>query len=222
MANFQTHFYGGCLVGIAGMLFGVHLQLIPITTAPIVAIAGIFGGIAPDLDHDHGRPIRIMFGISAVLIPLLLIFRIPQFHSSWISILQIWCTGAVLIRYPICWIFKKATTHRGIFHSIPAIGIFSSILYLLSAHEIHNTDAQSTIAICGGVGYFIHLLLDELWSVDFNGAATRIKRSSGTALAFYKKSLFITTAAYMTLGILIYLCWLDQQGISLESILTNA
>ena len=27
---------------------------------PVVALSGIFGGIAPDIDHDNSRPIRII------------------------------------------------------------------------------------------------------------------------------------------------------------------
>ena len=142
MANFQTHLHGGILVGVFGMFAGLNLGLTPIETAPIVCLAGIFGGIAPDLDHDHGRPIRIMFNISAVLVPLLFIFRIPTFHDTWTHMFQTWCTGAFLIRFPLSWLFKKLTTHRGIFHSIPAIGIFSALLYLLTDHDIHDGNAQ--------------------------------------------------------------------------------
>ena len=212
MANFQTHLYGGILVGVSGMLASVHLGLSPLITAPIVCLAGIFGGIAPDLDHDHGRPIRIMFTISAIVIPLFIIFRTSRFHESWIEMFQTWCTLAFVIRFPVAWIFKKATTHRGIFHSIPAIGIFGAILYFLSDHDIHNKNTQAAIAISGSVGYFTHLLLDELWSVDFNGAALRVKRSSGTALAFRKKNILITGLAYALLISLSYLIWLDQKG----------
>jgi len=209
MANFQTHLYGGLVVGIGGMITSIALNLTPITTAPIVAIAGIFGGIAPDLDHDHGRPIKIMFGLSAIVIPFFIIFRIPTLHETWITAFQAWCTLAFLIRYPICWLFKKCTVHRGIFHSIPAIGIFASLMYLSCAHEMHNRTAQATIGICAGTGYFIHLILDELWSVDFNGTAPRIKRSAGSALSLFKKNLSITALAYALFIGLCTLCWLD-------------
>ena len=219
MANFQTHLYGGILVGVVGMLTSVQLGLAPIVSAPIVCLAGVFGGIAPDLDHDHGRPIRIMFNISALVIPLFIIFRTSRFHASWVEIFQTWCTLAFLIRFPMSWLFKKCTTHRGIFHSIPAIGIFGTLLYLLTDHDIHNKDTQAAIAISGSVGYFTHLLLDELWSVDFNGAAVRFKRSSGTALAFRKKNIAITAFAYALLLFLGYLVWLDQHGTDLESLI---
>ncbi|MAA80030.1 MAG: hypothetical protein CL916_12315 [Deltaproteobacteria bacterium] len=161
-----------------------------------------------------------MFNISAVVIPLFIIFRTSYFHDSWKDIFQTWCTFAFLIRFPMAWIFKKCTTHRGIFHSIPAIGIFGAFLYFLTDHDIHNKDTQAAIAISGSVGYFTHLLLDELWSVDFNGVAIRVKRSSGTALAFRKKNIATTAFAYALLISLGYLIWLDQQGITLESLIS--
>ena len=219
MANFQTHLYGGILVGTAGMLTSIHLGLAPIMTAPIVCLAGIFGGIAPDLDHDHGRPIRIMFNISAVVIPLFIVFRTSSMHESWTDMFQTWCTFAFVIRFPIAWLFKKCTTHRGIFHSIPSIGIFGALLYFLTDHELHDKDTQAAIAISGSVGYFTHLLLDELWSVDFNGADVRIKRSSGTALAFRKNNILITGFTYALLFLLIYLIWLDREGFTLDSLI---
>ena len=63
---FQTHLYGGILVRCFWYARECSSWTFSLITAPIVCLAGIFGGIAPDLDHDHGRPIRIMFTISAV------------------------------------------------------------------------------------------------------------------------------------------------------------
>ena len=209
MANFQTHLYGGLVVGIGGMVASIALNLTPITSAPIIAAAGIFGGIAPDLDHDQGRPIRIIFRLCAVVVPLFFILRIPALRASWMTAFQVWCTGAFLIRYPICWLFKASTIHRGMFHSVPAIGIFGALMYLLGAHEMHNRTAQAAIGICAATGYFIHLILDELWSVDFNGNTPRIKRSSGTALALYKKNIALTIFTYLLLVALASICYLD-------------
>ena len=47
------------------------------------------------------------------------------------------------------------------------------------------------------VGYFTHLLLDELWSVDFDGVSLRGKRSQGTALALFKRNIILTLFAYL-------------------------
>ena len=49
----------------------------------------------------------------------------------------------------------------------------------------------------------------------------RVKRSSGTALAFRKKNILITAFAYALLLSLGYLIWLDQQGITFESLVSE-
>ena len=111
------------------------------------------------------------------------------------------------------------TVHRGIFHSVPAIGIFAAALYLLSANKTHDHDTQLVIAITGGCGYFIHLLLDELWSVDFNGKAIKLKRSHGTAMSLFKKNHPLTSIfAYLLLSGLLYLCIQDYNDQSLEKL----
>ena len=38
------------------MVFGNDISF----AIPVVALSGIFGGIAPDIDHDNSRPIRII------------------------------------------------------------------------------------------------------------------------------------------------------------------
>ena len=213
MANYKTHLYGGIVVGVAGSILGHSLALIPVTSLPFTLIAGMFGGIAPDIDHDHGRPIRIIFGWTAALIPSLIIFRMHMLHGDMITLGIYWILIALFVRYPLCWLFKKCTVHRGIFHSVPAIVIFGCMLYLLCAHDIHNPTTQMIIGITGGSGYLIHLLLDELWSVDFNGHAIRSKRSQGTAFSLFKsKYPIISITAYSLMVIMFALCYQDYHG----------
>jgi hypothetical protein len=78
-------------------------------------------------------------------------------------------------------IFHRLSVHRGIWHSILA-GVFcaaaTAIIFksLLERHE-------GVAWLAGGflfVGYLVHLILDELYSVDVMD--TRIKSSFGTAL----------------------------------------
>ena len=222
MANYKTHLYGGIIVGVVGSVLGYNLALLPLTSLPFTLIAGIFGGIAPDIDHDHGRPIRIIFGWTAVLIPSLIIFRLHILHGDLPTLGIYWILMALFIYYPLCWIFKRCTVHRGIFHSVPAIVIFGCMVYLLCAHDIHNPTTQMIIAITGGSGYLIHLLLDELWSVDFNGHSIRSKRSQGTALSFFKsKYPAISIIAYTLMGFMLFLCYQDFYGTKPEELFSK-
>ena len=221
MANYPTHLCGGIVVGITGVLLSQFLVLTPLISTPIIALAGIFGGIAPDIDHDHGRPIRILFRWTSLIVPSLLLFRFYHLHDNPINLFAIWIVLSFLIYFPIKWLFMWCTVHRGIFHSVPAIGIFAAILYLLSANKAHDHTTQLVIAITGGCGYLIHLLLDELWSVDFNGKAIKLKRSHGTAMSLFKKNHPLTSVfAYLLLGGLIYLCVQDYNNQPLAPLFT--
>jgi hypothetical protein len=54
------------------------------------------------------------------------------------------------------------------------------------------------MALGAWAGALSHLILDEIWSVDFMGA--RLKKSAGTALSFWKKkSPYASTAAWLLL-----------------------
>ena len=78
-------------------------------------------------------------------------------------------------------VFKRFTVHRGIWHSLLAAGlcglVTTALSYRLLAQEAGLAWAQGLALLLGCI---IHLLLDELYSVDLVGA--RIKRSFGSAL----------------------------------------
>jgi hypothetical protein len=103
------------------------------------------------------------------------------------SIAELWLLSIgtfLFFRFVVHAIFHRMSYHRGIYHSILA-GVFFAFVtaiayrYLLGRHE-------GVAWLAGGfmfVGYMVHLVLDEIYSVDVLG--TRVKRSFGTALKFY-------------------------------------
>ena len=52
-----------------------------------------------------------------------------------------------------------------------------------------------------------HLVLDEVWAVDFNGNLPRRKRSFGTALSWRVKRRSVNALLYLTLGVCGWLWW---------------
>ena len=210
MANYPTHLAGGIIVGVFGASSAWYLDMISLYGIPVVVLSGMVGGIAPDIDHDNGRPIRIIFNWATVLAPTLILWRFDSLMRHWDIALCIWICIALLIYFPICWIFKKLTVHRGIFHSVPAALIFGLILYLAMGQRIHQIDLQISLGLTGMMGYFIHLMLDEAYSVDFNNK--KIKRSFGTAMSLYKKNAITTILCYVILFVLGVLSYHDYQG----------
>ena len=210
MANYPTHLAGGIVVGVFGALSAWYLDMISLFGIPVVALSGIVGGIAPDIDHDNSRPIRIIFNWATVLVPTLVLWRFDSLTRQWDVASCIWICIAFLIYFPICWIFKKMTVHRGVFHSVPAALIFGLIIYIAMGQRTDQIDLQISLGITGMMGYFIHLMLDEAYSVDFNNK--KIKRSFGTAMSLYKKNMGTTTLCYLILIVLGVISYNDYQG----------
>jgi hypothetical protein len=67
--------------------------------------------------------------------------------------------------------------------------------------------------LAGGVmiGFLSHLILDEIYSVDFRGVRIKLKSSAGSAIKLVSPSVFATTTCYLILGGLLYLAYQDYQ-----------
>src|SRR5262249_36206144 len=146
---------------------------------PACLAAGLttLGGLLPDLDSDSGVPVREMFGLAAAVIPLLLFGRIHTDSPE----REVVLLGAVylVIRYVLSNVSNHLPVHRGMFHSLPALLISGLATYLL----YHNPDVRLRLYLAGGVmlGFLSHLVLDELYSVDFTGVRLRLNRYAGSA-----------------------------------------
>src|SRR5438105_1099756 len=119
MAGFRTHITVSGVLGVA--YGGAAVQPMGFATESAVLAAGLttVGGMLPDLDSDSGVPVREMFGLAAVVVPLTMVPRLHQMGVSQEGILSTLLFGYVLIRYGLSMLFKRFTVHRGMYHSIP-------------------------------------------------------------------------------------------------------
>lgn len=183
MANFRTHLSvavaGGTLLAVSGW----QAALWTATDAVPLAALTAFGGILPDIDSDHSRSIRLIFTLLAMLAvvagALLLESRLSP------GALLVACGGLYVgVRYAFAALFKRFTVHRGIWHSLLAMvlcGLATAALsYQVLAQSAWMAWAQGVALVVGAI---IHLLLDELYSVDLVGS--RLKRSFGTAFKLF-------------------------------------
>ena len=210
MAGFRTHITVSGVLGVGCGAAAVQPLGFPTDTALLAAGLTGVGGMLPDLDSDSGVPIREMFGLAAVVLPLTLIPRLAYMHVSQEGILAMLLFGYILIRYPAAYIFKYFTVHRGMFHSIPAMIIAGLVVYL----GYHSPDRRLRLLFACGVmiGFLSHLVLDEIYSVDLRGAKVKLKSSAGTAVKFVSPSVAATTVCYTLLGALAYLAHLDYEA----------
>jgi hypothetical protein len=168
------------------------------------------GGMLPDLDSDSGVPVRELFGTAACVVPMLAYDRFGRSGLSTERTVVVLIGLYVLIRYVLASLFKSWTVHRGMFHSIPALAISGLTVYLLCG----TPSRDLRLFLAGGVmlGFLSHLILDELYSVDFMGARIKLNKYAGSAIKLASGSWSGTLTCYALLGWLSYLAWLDWQA----------
>lgn len=192
MANFKTHLQVATVgSGLASTLFLSAEYLNP-GEAFLCWVMGTLGGILPDIDSDNSHSLSILFGVFSIIACGLTAIACAQ---HW-PLLWVWgaCAGMfIAMQFGLRAIFEAFTVHRGIFHSLLA-GIF---FVLLVASGVKMMGASSTISwflgLFTGFGYCLHLLLDEIYAVDFMNV--QIKRSFGSAFKLFDYQNMRTSAA---------------------------
>jgi membrane-bound metal-dependent hydrolase YbcI (DUF457 family) len=204
------HITVSSLCGVAYGAATVQPLGFPTETGLLAAGVTAVGGMLPDLDSGSGRPVREMFGLAAVIVPLMLVHRMMQAGVSHEGILAALLFGYLVIRYVASEVFKRLTVHRGMYHSIPAMLISGLIVYL----AYHSPDRNTRLVLACGVmiGFLSHLVLDEIYSVDWRGMKPKLKSSAGSAVKFFSPSLFANVTCYLILGVMLYLAYLDYQN----------
>ncbi len=182
MANFNTHL--GVAAVASGMLATLCLQVgfVDAKDALLLAFMGVVGGILPDIDLHYSHPSRILFSLLGIALAFLWVFS----AKNQLSVVELWGAGLgiyLLVRFPLWALFNRFTVHRGAIHSIATALLFFLATAAISYHLFARPAFISWfIALFIFAGFMLHLLLDEIYSVDFMGH--RLKRSFGTALKF--------------------------------------
>ncbi len=179
MANFRTHIQFAAVGSsfLSTLLLGAKV-LNPFE-ALCCAVAGTLGGILPDIDSDNSHSLSIIFAIfTMVACAFCVVTLIEQWPLLWVwaACLFVFAAMQLVIR-PI---FASFTVHRGVFHSLIACLLFVFLVASASAFLGANPNASWFFGVFTGFGFCLHLLLDELYSVDFMNA--KVKRSFGSAM----------------------------------------
>ena len=204
MAAFREHVIFSSVLGAGyGAAAALALGFTPVQGS-LAAVMTAVAGMLPDLDLDHGRPGQELFGLLAAVAPLLIVGRLLH----WLGLpgdREMVMLGIVvlylLIRYVFAKIVTRFSVHRGMFHSIPALLIAAELAYLTYPSDVPRV--KFLVAAGVALGFFSHLLLDEIYSVEFSGVKVGLKKSSGTAIkmfgdAFLPNVLTCALAATLT------------------------
>lgn len=191
MASFAQHVNTAVVVSGIAIAPLYSSSLIDINQALALLFFGLLGGVLPDVDIENSKPIQITSSILSIFIPLLAILVLLE-SLSISKMLLLWFSSALILHFIIFQILLNLTIHRGIFHSIP-MGIFLAYA-LTTLFSVVLEYGNLFSLLCGlflFVGFVIHLLLDEL--VSLNAFGMSFKSSLGTALKLYDKENLIGT-----------------------------
>lgn len=185
MANFNTHLSVALVAsGVAGLVV-YKAGMITAYEFLLCSMIGTIGGLLPDIDLGHAVPARVGFHLMSIVSA----FVMMVMFSERLSLLELLLVGVVsyaTMKYGVFQLFNQLTVHRGIVHSVPYMAVLGMAVVYVSFYGFRYGAVLSWfLGLFLLFGAIIHLLLDEIYSVDVFGMS--LKKSFGTALKFFEK-----------------------------------
>lgn len=208
MAGFKTHITTSTAIGF--IYGGAGYFAFEIPPAHCLIAAGLCGvaGMLPDLDSNSGKPLREMLSFVSVVIPVLMLPRFRALGLTNEHIVFVAGVMYVIIRFGVGALFRRYTKHRGMWHSIPAAmiaGLATFLVCLSADFEIRVFKAWAVV-----LGFITHLVLDEIYAVNWEGKLPTTKKSFGTAIKFWGNAPLANVVTYAKLAILVALIASDD------------
>ncbi len=208
MADFKTHISGSTIVGAVYGYWGTFHQGMSVESGLLAAGLCSVAGMLPDLDSDSGVPLRETSMFASAVVPMLMINRFRDLDLSPEAMALAAMLIYITIRFFVVEVFRRYTVHRGMWHSIPAAASVGILAYLVMPSPAESARVYKSAAVA--LGFMVHLILDEIWSIDYRRGRFRLKKSFGTALKFWGKDLSGNVSVYAKLFLFAYLAWGDQ------------
>lgn len=208
MAGYKEHI---SVSGLLGIGYGTIATLLLGFSPAQGILAGVLtwiGGMLPDLDSETGRPVRELFGLTAAVASFVAMRSMVRVGADPDAALLAAVVTYAAVRYGASALMAKFAVHRGMFHSLPALIIAGEVVFLAYASESYAVKFLMAGGAC--LGFFSHLVLDEVYSVERKGAKIRLKKSAGTAIKWFGKGLFGNAVAYAILFTLTYITLVES------------
>ncbi len=200
MADFKTHITTSCVLGAGYAALGAYYGLPPEAALVAGGLCGV-GGMLPDIDSDSGVPVRETMGFAAAVTPMLLVDRFQHLGLNYEQMVLAGGVSYLFVRFGLARLLMRYTVHRGMFHSIPAMLIFSGAAFLICGST--NLQLRYFKAVGVALGVFSHLMLDEIYSVEWERGRWRFKSSFGTALKLWGDSVWDNFSVYSKLAVVV-------------------
>ena len=201
MGSFAQHASVGIMSGLTISAISFHFSQLHIIDSIACGAICTLSNFIPDIDSQQSKPARTIKDIISTCITSYIIYTLPRIDFSVFIVIAL--STFFLLQYIFTFILSRITVHRGMFHSIPAIMIWSCIVYnaCYSSTELYKIYLTCSAAI----GYLLHLIIDELYGlIDISGGVFYPKKSSGTALKFISTSFWGTILCYTILLCLLF------------------
>ena len=194
MAGYREHI---SVSGLLGACYGVG-AVFALGFSPVQgALAGILtwvAGMLPDLDSVSGRPVRESFGLLAAIAPFVLMQHLLEWAGDPEGAILLGVLTYAAIRYGGALLLAKVAVHRGMFHSIPALLIAAEAAYLGYKHE--SMAVKLLMGSGVALGFLSHLVLDEMYSVEWTGIRLKLNKAAGSAMKVVGKKLMPNVITY--------------------------
>jgi hypothetical protein len=204
MANFNTHLSIATAAGTGAALAAVQVHLITGAEMPWFVFLGMVGGLLPDIDANNSRPVKLLFNVLAFMGVAAALHVFKDRYESY-PLLMLVAGVYFFVRYGMFAVFNALTVHRGVFHSVLAAVFFALLMTCISYRFLHWDILHAWLnGVFIALGFVVHLLLDEFYSVDLSNS--RMKKSFGTALKLFSYNNM--TASVLMILCTLMLCWM--------------
>lgn len=203
MAGFRMHVSTSAVLGVGYAGVGNIVYGMPLDTSLVAGAMCGFSGMLPDLDSDYGVPLRESMAFTAAIVPMLLMGHFQKLGLSHDGMVLAAVSLYLFVRFGITNMIRRFTVHRGMFHSIPALLIFAGLAFLATGTSPFEARCYKS----GGValGVMSHLMLDEIYAVEWKTGRWRLKKSFGTAIKMWGDDAWSNFSTYAKLAIVLML-----------------
>ncbi len=202
MAGFKTHISFSSLLGVGYGGTALLVYDVPLPTCLLAGGLCAVSGMLPDIDSGSGKPLRESMSFAAAVVPMMLVDRFRTLGFSPELMVLAGAGVYLFIRFVVARLLARYTVHRGMFHSLPAAFIAGELAFLLASGDDVKLRIYKAAAVV--LGYVSHLLLDELYSIEWRRGQLTLKKSFGTALKVYGSSLWGNVSTFAKLALLSY------------------